>query len=446
MEKRYEIFISSTFKDLIEERQVIKNIIFEQDNLATGMESFVGGRPPWHFIEKAIESCDYYILIVGGFYGSINSKSEQEGLSFTECEFRLAQKLGKEILLLMLSERGLQQLSVEKRETSDDKIRKLTEFRERIMRDHTVIEWDDLKDLKTKVPERLSRWLRENPIKDGGWVRFRELKKEESRKQILNYLFNKLNPHENVSLTLQLVEHLDEKLDSIADVINVLDWLIRIYIEELVAAPIRVYFAFSLNPEHLANNWHLKSPDAIKTPRYRLGISNSKDGRWQQGNIISGNSNIHNVYKTCDILAIRNSTVNLAAEINIPVGGEGSVIAAPVYAILPKVSIGVVGINSHLIGEATEHRGLVRELSALFSSLFYAYCKYLKEDKEWQKNFALAHSAGNRNIFKMLRDVFTKNPTPSAGKMINDLLTAHLRNEIVAHFNRVLPSDGDLIQ
>lgn len=34
MEKRYEIFISSTFRDLIEERQTVKNIIIQQDNFS----------------------------------------------------------------------------------------------------------------------------------------------------------------------------------------------------------------------------------------------------------------------------------------------------------------------------------------------------------------------------------------------------------------------------
>jgi len=452
MEKRYEIFISSTFRDLIEERQIIKNIIIQQDNFPSGMEWFVGGRPPWHHIEKAIKSCDYYILMVGGFYGSINPKSEPRGLSFTECEYRLAQELGKEILLLILSDEAFEKLPPEKREGTKDKINKLKEFRDRIMREHTVIQWNNPDDLKTRVSERISIWLKQNQVKDGGWIRFRELNKIASRKQVLTYLFDRLNPYDNVfsehlpydSLTIQLFKHLDEKLDSIADVINVLKWLIETYVKVLIDEPVRVYFAYSLNNQHIAKDWQLRTKEKIEVPRYRLGISNSKEGAWQEGSIVVGNSNIHNVYCTREILAIEDSTQRTTdpGHTNIPVGGEGSVIAAPVYGISPTVPIGVVGINSPERNEAPNYRGWIKELSALFSSLFYAYCIYLKQEKDLS-NQAHKNSTEKAKTFNPFGRFFRKEqPQPNK----NDLLTYRIRKEIAEHFSRVLPEAREVIE
>ena len=51
------------------------------------MEWFVGGRPPWHHIERAIKSCDYYVLIVGGRYGAINPNNAD--LYVSRANFRL---------------------------------------------------------------------------------------------------------------------------------------------------------------------------------------------------------------------------------------------------------------------------------------------------------------------------------------------------------------------
>jgi hypothetical protein len=426
MEKRYEIFISSTFKDLTDERQIVRDAIVRQDNFPNGMELFYGGRPPWNIIEKAINSCDYYILIVGGRYGSIKPNDNPEGLSFTECEYRLACKLGKEILPLILSEEGLANLPKEKREIQREGKTKLERLRKHLKAAHRIMEWTGLEELRNKLPNELSGWIEKHPVEHGGWIRLRELKKEESQKQIFNYLFNRLNPYEDVSLTLKLIKELDQKLDSIADVINVLEWLIKTYVEELIDAPIRVYFAYSLNPSDLAEAWKRVSIPSNDKPRYRLGISNSKDGKWREGNIIEGASNIHNVYRRNQILWFDDSTKRMseAEQLNIPVEDEASVIAAPVYALSSDTPIGVVGINSAKPGEARNHRGLVKELSALFSSLFYAYGKHLEKNLDLKKP----------TLLDSVRTLFKRADTLQTNRKKRHFIIRHLRKEIAEHF------------
>jgi Domain of unknown function (DUF4062) len=81
MEKKYQIFISSTFKDLLEERQDTLRSVLDMGHIPAGMEIFPAADvEQFAYIKKVIDECDYYILIVGGRYGSVDAA----GVSFTE--------------------------------------------------------------------------------------------------------------------------------------------------------------------------------------------------------------------------------------------------------------------------------------------------------------------------------------------------------------------------
>ena len=55
MDKRYQIFVSSTFTDLKQERQAVLTAILELDHMPAGMELFPGwGRVPWHLIKECL--------------------------------------------------------------------------------------------------------------------------------------------------------------------------------------------------------------------------------------------------------------------------------------------------------------------------------------------------------------------------------------------------------
>jgi len=81
MEKKYQIFISSTFKDLVEERQSVMRAILDMGHIPSGMEYFSASPlEQFKYISKVIDQCDYYVLIIGGRYGS----TDVDGISFTE--------------------------------------------------------------------------------------------------------------------------------------------------------------------------------------------------------------------------------------------------------------------------------------------------------------------------------------------------------------------------
>lgn len=72
MEKRYQIFISSTFNDLNKERNLIIQAILRAGYYPAGMEWFPGiDEEQFEYIKQVIDDSDYYVLILGDLYGTI---------------------------------------------------------------------------------------------------------------------------------------------------------------------------------------------------------------------------------------------------------------------------------------------------------------------------------------------------------------------------------------
>ena len=95
MDKRYQVFVSSTYADLKEERRTILQTLIEMDCIPAGMELFpAADEEQFEFIKRIIDDCDYYILIVGGRYGS----TTPDGLSYTEKEYDYAREHGLRVL------------------------------------------------------------------------------------------------------------------------------------------------------------------------------------------------------------------------------------------------------------------------------------------------------------------------------------------------------------
>ena len=98
MEKRYQVFISSTFEDLKSERQNVLKAILELDHIPAGMELFpASDSEAWDLIKDVIDASDYYVLVVGGRYGSIDST----GIGYTEKEYKYAIEKRKPIIALL---------------------------------------------------------------------------------------------------------------------------------------------------------------------------------------------------------------------------------------------------------------------------------------------------------------------------------------------------------
>lgn len=161
---RYQVFVSSTYIDLIEERAEVLQAIWELDCIPTGMEAFVASNESqWDVIKRVINECDYYVLIIGGRYGSIT----QEGISYTEKEYRYAKELGIPVLAFVHG--SPEEIPVGKSEL-DDRLRdKLEAFRSAVMDEYPVRNWSGPAELGALVSRSLVREIKVNPRP--GWIR-----------------------------------------------------------------------------------------------------------------------------------------------------------------------------------------------------------------------------------------------------------------------------------
>jgi hypothetical protein len=67
METKHQVFVSSTYRDLEEERRSVIHALLELDCIPSGMELFPAtDEDAWSLIKEVIDGCDYYILVIGG--------------------------------------------------------------------------------------------------------------------------------------------------------------------------------------------------------------------------------------------------------------------------------------------------------------------------------------------------------------------------------------------
>lgn len=156
--------MSSTFTDLREERAEVIQALWELDCIPTGMEAFVASNESqWDVIKRVIDECDYYVLIIGGRYGSITA----EGMSYTEKEYHYARKIG--IPVLAFVHENPDKIELGKSEKDADLQLKLSALRADVMKQYPVRTWQSPVDLGALVSRSLVREIKLNPRQ--GWIR-----------------------------------------------------------------------------------------------------------------------------------------------------------------------------------------------------------------------------------------------------------------------------------
>jgi len=177
VEKRFQVFVSSTYQDLERERQEVMHALLELDCIPSGMELFpAASDTQWNLIKRVIEDCDYYLLIFGGRYGTIGS----EGLSYTEMEYRHALSIGKPIISFVHKDPG--SIIAAKSEQSDEGKEKLAAFKN-LVEKKLCKYWVAPADLGSVVSRSLVQLMKSTPAV--GWVRADELPTKDATLELL---------------------------------------------------------------------------------------------------------------------------------------------------------------------------------------------------------------------------------------------------------------------
>ena len=197
MDKRYQVFVSSTYSDLKEERGKVMQTIIALDCIPAGMEWFPAiDEEQFEFIKKIIDDCDYYVLIVGGRYGSIS----EDGISYTEKEYDYA--VSKNIPVIAFLHNDIKKLAFDKSETNPECRIKLEIFREKVSKGRLVQFWNNADELNGLVAVSLIKTIKMHP--SVGWVKANMQTNTESLQEI-NDLRKRIELLEKEKIELQKI-------------------------------------------------------------------------------------------------------------------------------------------------------------------------------------------------------------------------------------------------
>ncbi|MGA4732165.1 DUF4062 domain-containing protein [Micromonospora taraxaci] len=178
VERREQVFVSSTFKDLVEERAAVIQTLLEADCIPAGMEMFpASDSDKFDLIKRVIDLCDYYVVIIGGRYGTVDAGVN---LSYTEMEYDYAVGTGKPVMAFLHGDPG--KLIGEKLDLDADLRKKLETFRQKTER-RMVKYWSDLGDLKGQVALAIIQIRKSHPVE--GWIRASEAMTPEVKAELV---------------------------------------------------------------------------------------------------------------------------------------------------------------------------------------------------------------------------------------------------------------------
>ena len=168
MNKKLQVFTSSTYLDMQPERQAAVEAILRAGHIPAGMELFAAGdKSQLDTIRKWIDDSDVFMLILGGRYGSIEPTT---GKSYIELEYDYATSQKKPLFAAVISQAYL-----------DEKVRNnglsaieqtngllLQEFRNKVTSKICRF-FNDTNELKVIVFESLANAASDSTL--AGWVR-----------------------------------------------------------------------------------------------------------------------------------------------------------------------------------------------------------------------------------------------------------------------------------
>lgn len=211
MKKKYQIFISSTYTDLQEERQAAVQAILDAGHIPAGMELFKAGNvSQLQTIYRWIDESDIYLLILGGRYGSIEPDSQK---GYTQLEYEYAVNQGIPVFSIVIKE-DLLQAKIEKmgyknimEQKHPDKLEK---FRELVL--SKIVRYaSDNKDITIGIITAINEITELYPLR--GWVRGPEQQPEPPKltKQNQTYEQNcKVINRPGVTMGFKIIDDKDE--------------------------------------------------------------------------------------------------------------------------------------------------------------------------------------------------------------------------------------------
>lgn len=208
---KYQIFVSSTYDDLKEERSQVIKAILEMGHIPVGMEMFsAADEEQWKIIARQIDETDYYVVIVGNRYGSVVG-----GISYTEKEFDYAVSKGIPVLGFVIDS-SVDSLAKHV-DTAEEKVAALGKFKSKV-KQRPVGFWKTTEELHGKVSIALMKAFNTTPRI--GWTRATDVAGPEVTQELsrLSRENSELRNELNVARKQEAVDrraHLQSRIDTL---------------------------------------------------------------------------------------------------------------------------------------------------------------------------------------------------------------------------------------
>lgn len=165
--KKFQVFVSSTFLDLKNERQAAVEAILQSGHIPAGMELFTAGdRSQLEVIKEWIKQSDIYMLILGPRYGAIEPESQK---SYTQLEYELAIEQGIPIFSVIISDSHLKErMSEYASDENELKNREKYFTFSKLVKNRMCEFFSDCKDIKIAIFKSIKEIEYTQPLK--GWV------------------------------------------------------------------------------------------------------------------------------------------------------------------------------------------------------------------------------------------------------------------------------------
>lgn len=205
-DRRYQVFLSSTFEDLKDDRNAVIESLLTLNCFPIGMELFPAADiKQFTYIKKVIDSSDYYILLIGGCYGSL----AEDDISYTEKEFDYAVEKGVPILVFIKDNSA-----ITKDKTQFEHSEKLNNFitkasNGRLRQKYTTL--DSLKcQVLTSFPQNIeisprAGWIKGDAVTDNTYLEeLNNLRKDaEEKDKVIDELMNKITTLRKITENLE---------------------------------------------------------------------------------------------------------------------------------------------------------------------------------------------------------------------------------------------------
>ncbi len=177
MNKKLQVFVSSTYIDLTRERQKAVESILKARHLPAGMELFIpSNKTQWEIIQEWIKDSDLLLLIFGGRYGSVEPESQK---SYTQLEYEFALANNIPVFSIVLNEQFLADkksenvtLEVYEHETRNPSLDQYRMFKKMVMSNYAQ-SVGNIEQISTEISFALQEFIRKDSSEYHfrGWIR-----------------------------------------------------------------------------------------------------------------------------------------------------------------------------------------------------------------------------------------------------------------------------------